>query len=82
MRRYQFYHSGYHGDQLTLRIVDLRATSGAGNWETTHDLTPATYARFVRLANSGRYDVSISEDTDGVAWELARRAAAPSAIAF
>lgn len=37
--------------------------------------TPASYQRFVRLANSGDYTVSFPNDEEGVCWELRRKAA-------
>lgn len=78
--RYTFHQvSRISGPHVIVTITQRRPT---GYRTKEVELTPATYRRFTRLANSGRYDVSISEDTDGVAWELARRPAVPSAIAF
>jgi hypothetical protein len=49
-----------------------RITVKAPGRQTCHIVTEATYRRFVRLANSGRYSVAI-EAGESVAWTLSRK---------
>jgi hypothetical protein len=49
-----------------------RITVKSPGCQTCYIVTEATYRRFVRLANSGRYHVAI-EAEESVAWTLSRK---------
>lgn len=55
---------GYNGE-INLTVNNI------GHFRT-HTITPSTYARFCRIADSGRYRVSHTpiEDIGGVTWHM------------
>lgn len=63
---YRFHTSYLTGWQPQLVVMNFDEGK-----DTFFSLTERTYARFVQLANSGKYRVRISEE-EGIAWEMER----------
>ena len=59
-------HSGFYTWKPRVIIHD-----SAGSTDS-HHVSESTYRRFVRLANSGRYNVTVA-DAESVAWQLSRK---------
>lgn len=56
----------FHGAALSIEQDGRYSAS-------THDLTNASYNRYVALANSGNYSVEILDSDHGVAWLMRRK---------
>ncbi len=69
-RHYIFERStfGRNRPRLTVEITGSRRP------DLTYECTDATYDRFVRLANSGDYQVEIMDSDHGIAWQMYRKA--------